>query len=720
VGLGGGSDRVVSRRGDEDLARAEASLASRLPGRLGVFAKIALNYRWSWHPKGEELFGSLDPLTWAMVKGNPVRLLLEADGGALWRAAEDPEFVERGHALNEEIQADLARPPSIESPDRPVAFFCAEYGIHRSLPTYNGGLGTLAGDVLKEASDQAVPMVGVGIMYQQGVFHQRLDTEGWQHEYWIDSDPVRLPMALVTREDGAPLTVTVPLFRREVTLQIWRVDVGRVPLYLLDAQRPENTRRDRWITTRLYVGDRQIRLAQYAVLGQGGIRALEAMDIDPSVIHLNEGHAALAPLELTRRAVAAGAPFAQALADARARTVFTTHTPVPAGNETYGADELRSVLDGLTTDLGVPENEVLALGRSQPEDEGEPLGLTVLAIRTSRSANAVSRLHGQVTRVMWQHLFPHRPVEEVPITHVTNGVHLPTWMAPSMQELLDRYLEEGWRSRAADPETWAPVDAIPDHELWAVRSRLRAGLAEYVRDRSVKDRLARGEHLDYAQAGAEGFEPGVLTVGFARRVAAYKRLHLLTLDPERAVGLLTGPHPIQLAVAGKAHPQDQEAKDILHALFRMRFPEPVAERVAFLEDYDMETASWLVSGCDVWVNAPRPPLEASGTSGMKSALNGGLNLSVADGWWEEAFDGTNGWSIASDPALPPDQQDAADADAFYAILEREVAPLFSDRDADGVPHGWVARIKASLRTVGPRFCAARMVHEYVTKIYERS
>jgi starch phosphorylase len=563
-------------------------------------------------------------------------------------------------------------------------------------------------------------MVGMGIMYQQGVFHQRLDIEGWQHEYWIDSDPVRLPMALVTREDGSPLTVTVPLFRRQVTLQIWRVDVGRVPLYLLDAQRPENTRRDRWITTRLYVGDRQIRLAQYAVLGQGGIRALEAMNIDPSVIHLNEGHAALAPLELTREGVAAGVPFAEALEWARSRTVFTSHTPVPAGNETYAAEDLRAVLNGFTSGMGVPENEVLALGRSRPEDEGEPLGLTVLAIRTSRSANAVSRLHGQVTRVMWEHLFPGRPVEEVPISHVTNGVHLPTWMAPPMQELLDRYLWEGWRARSADPDTWAGIDRIPDAELWAVRERLRARLATWAKDRSISDRLARGEHLDYSTTGVEGFEPELLTVGFARRVAAYKRLHLLTYDPDRAVALLGGPQPIQLAVAGKAHPQDQEAKDILHALFRLRFPAELAERVAFLEDYDMETASWLVSGCDVWVNVPRPPLEASGTSGMKSALNGGLNLSVADGWWEEAYDGSNGWSIASDPELPPEEQDARDAEALFGLLEREVKPLFYDRDEDGVPHAWVARIKASLRTVGPRYCAARMVQDYVAKVYELS
>jgi starch phosphorylase len=557
-------------------------------------------------------------------------------------------------------------------------------------------------------------------MYRQGVFHQRLDTAGWQHEYWIESDPDRLPMALVTGDDGEPLTVTVPLFRRAVTLQVWRVAVGRVPLYLLDANRRENTPLDRWITARLYIGDRRIRLAQYAVLGQGGVRALESMGIDPQVIHMNEGHAALASLELIRRQAAAGVPFAEALAGAQARTVFTTHTPVPAGNETYSAEELRSVLDGLTTELGAPEEDVLRLGRSRPDDEGEPLGLTVLAIRTSRSSNAVSRLHGQVTRVMWQHLFPDRPVDEVPITHVTNGVHLPTWMAPPVQELLDRHLEDGWRLRAAEPETWARVDDIPDQELWAVRNRLRANLADFVRERSVGDRLARGEHLDYAEAGAEGFEPQILTVGFARRVAAYKRLHLMTLDPDRGTGLLTGPNRIQLAVAGKAHPQDEEAKGILHALFRLRLSAEGAERVTFLEDYDMGTAAWLVSGCDVWVNVPRPPLEASGTSGMKSAFNGGLNLSVADGWWEEAFDGTNGWSITSDPSLPPQEQDSQDAESLYGVLEREVIPLFYERGPDGIPHGWVARIKASLRTVGPRYSAARMLWDYRAKIYELS
>lgn len=704
--------------GDRDLAEAERALCARIPGRLGVFAKLAFNYRWSWHPGGADLYSSIDPLAWELTRGNPVRTLLEAQGPALWRAAEDADLVERAHGVNEEIQADLARPASVGSEDAPVAFFCAEYGIHRSLPTYSGGLGTLAGDILKEASDQAVPMVGVGVMYRQGIFHQRLDTAGWQHEYWIDADPDRLPMALVCGEDRAPLTTSVRVFGREVVLQVWRVAVGRVPLYLLDAHRPENSPVDRWITARLYVGDRKVRLAQYAVLGLGGMRALDAMGIQPSVLHMNEGHAALAPLGLARMMVEGAMPFPEALAAARSRTVFTTHTPVPAGNETYGADDFRSVVGTLPAELGVVEPDLLALGRSRPEDAGEPLGLTVLGIRASRSANGVSRLHGQVTRLMWHHLYPDRPPDEVPITHVTNAVHLPTWMAPPMLALLDRHLGEGWAGRAADPETWAAVDDIPDEELWATRNKLRAHLADYIRGRNVEDRLARGESIDDAQAGAQGFDPDVLTLGFARRVAAYKRLSLLTRNPERGLSVLTQPHPMQLAAAGKAHPQDEEAKRILHELFSLRFPPAVAERVAFLDDYDMGTAAWMVSGCDVWVNVPRPPLEASGTSGMKAALNGGLNLSVLDGWWDEAYDGSNGWAIESDPSLPAGEQDDRDAAALFDLLEKEIGPLFYDRDESGVPRGWIGRVKASLKSVGPGFSAGRMVREYVSKVYE--
>jgi len=498
------------------------------------------------------------------------------------------------------------------------------------------------------------------------------------------------------------------------------VDVGRVPLYLLDAARPENSRVDRWITSRLYVGDRTIRLAQYALLGVGGIRALRALGIDPAVVHLNEGHAALAPLELAREEVASGRPFKEALADGRDRTVFTTHTPVPAGNETYSAEQIREVLGDLSSALETDEGTVLGLGRSRPDDPEEPLGLTVLGIRTSRATNAVSRVHEQVSRLMWHHLFPGHSIDDVPIRHVTNGVHLPTWMAPAMRWLLDLYLGEGWHRRAAEPATWEGVEDIPDEELWSVRGQLRAGLVDYVRDRAVGDRLARGESTDYAEAGGRAFDPDALTIGLARRVAAYKRLGLLIYESDRARQLLHGPRPVQVVLAGKAHPSDEEAKQILKRVFSEKWGLNGGERVAFLEDYDMGMAAQLVSGCDVWINVPRPPLEASGTSGMKASLNGALNLSVLDGWWSEAYDGTNGWAIEGDGSLDPEEQDARDGRALYDILESEVAPSFYERDRSGIPAEWVRRVKASLRTIGPRFCAIRMMREYLETTYRIS
>jgi starch phosphorylase len=706
--------------GDRDLAREAEELAGKLPPGLAPLAHMAFNYRWSWAPGGPEVFRDVDPYRWGIQRENPVRLLLQAPAESLSRAANNAELQERTGRVHRAIQEDLARPVSVGSNDRPIAFLCAEYGVHRSLPTYGGGLGVLAGDILKEASDMALPFVAVGILYRQGNFHQRIDLTGWQHEYWIETDPDRLPAALVTGFDGLPLTVEVPLRGRDVVLQIWRVDVGRVPLYLLDAARAENSRVDRWITSRLYVGDRTIRLAQYALLGMGAIRALRALGIDPAVIHLNEGHAALAPLALAREEVAEGHPFREALDRAGQRTAFTTHTPVPAGNETYSAEQIREVLGELSSSLSTDESTILGLGRSQPEDPDEPLGLTVLGIRTSRATNGVSRVHGQVSRLMWHHLFPGRSIDDVPIRHVTNGVHLPTWMAPAMRWLLDLYLGEGWHRRASDPATWEAVQDIPDEELWSVREQLRADLVEYVRDRAVGDRLARGESIDYAEAAGRAFDPNTLTLGYARRVAAYKRLDLLIHEPDRARQLLHGPRPVQVVLAGKAHPSDEEAKLILQRVFSEKWGLDGAERVAFLEDYDLGMAAQLVAGCDVWINVPRPPLEASGTSGMKAALNGGLNLSVLDGWWAEGYDGTNGWAIEGDPSLDPEGQDARDGRALYNLLEAEVVPSFYERDRSGVPPTWVRRVKASLRTIGPRFCATRMMREYLETTYQIS
>jgi len=702
--------------GTDDVQRAASGLAARLPDPLAPLARLAFNYRWSWHPEGTELFAGIDADRFERDKQNPVRLLQEVDAPTLDRLAGDEGYLDRARRIDAEIHEEMAA-PAADGPvtlDHPVAFFCAEFGVHWSLPLYSGGLGVLAGDILMASSDLRIPMVALGLMYSQGQFHQRLDPAGWQNDYWVDSDPKRLPAALVTGDEGTPVTVTVPIDDRDVVAQIWRVDVGRVPLYLLDTDRPENQVVDRWITSRLYVGDRDLRLAQYALLGRGGVRALRALGIDPGVLHLNEGHAALAPLELVREEVAAGASFDDGVERARARTVFTTHTPVAAGNETYSSDEFLGVLGPLPGELGVEPDAVLDLGRERA-GQGS-VGITVLGLRLSRSANGVSARHGQVAREMWRPLYPGAAEDEVPIGHVTNGVHVGSWMSKPMRELLDRHLPEGWLPRAEDPSVWAAVKDIPDDELWATRTQLRSDLVAWLRDRDANDRLSREEPSSYVLQGANAFDADALTVGFARRVAAYKRLTLLAFDPDRVTTLFEG-NAVQVVLAGKAHSQDDEAKALLQELFRVRWGPEVWSRVAYMEDYDLGIASRLVEGCDVWVNLPRPPLEASGTSGMKSALNGGLNVSILDGWWEEAWDETNGWGIASEPSGDPAAQDRRDATSFYDTMEHEVLPMFNDRDEAGVPHEWVQRVKRSLITNGPRFSATRMMQDYLRQVY---
>ena len=689
-------------RGQNDLARAAAALASRMPEPLAPLARIAFNYRWSWLPGGPDLFEDIEPHRWALCAHNPVRMLQEVSASALERAAADAGLLARIAAAERAIAADLRRPPmeGVVDPDRPVAFFCAEYGLHASLPVYSGGLGALAGDILKESSDRALPLVAVGLMYHQGYFRQRIDATGWQQEYWVETDPDRLPAALVTDDDDTPLTISLPINGEEVVAQIWRVDVGRVPLLLLDTERPENSHLARWITSQLYVGDPVTRLAQYVLLGVGGMRALRALGIEPGVVHLNEGHAAFAQIEL-------GDPD---------RTIFTTHTPVPAGNDTYPAEQVVAALAGLDVDSG----ELVRLGRTHPDDEHEPFGVTQYALRTSRAANGVARRHGEVAREMWHGLWPDRPVDEVPIGHVTNGVHIPTWVGGPMRRLLDRHLGEGWMDRAADPATWEPVDRIPDEELWAVRNEQRATLVDYVRERSASDRLLRGEQRDYVEAASRAFDPDVLTIGFARRMATYKRLTLLISDPRRALALLQSDRPVQILIAGKAHPRDDGGKGLIQALFNQRGAPEVGQRVSFLQDYDLAMAARLVRGCDVWVNVPRPPLEASGTSGMKSSMNGGLNLSVLDGWWPEAYDGTNGWALSGDVDGDHGSQDARDGAELYRLLEEEVVPAFYGRDEAGLPREWLTRVRAALRTVGPGFCAGRMVGDYVERMYAQA
>jgi starch phosphorylase len=706
-----------ARDGRADLERAVAELAERLPEPLAPLARLAYNYRWSWAHGGSELFAAIDRERFELALQNPVRLLQEAPSSALRRAAADGELVAAAVELERRVAADLERPWSgAIDPDRPVAFLCAEYGVHVSLPIYSGGLGALAGDLLKEASDRALPMVAVGLMYRKGYFRQRIDGGGWQHEYWIDTDPQRLPAARVTGADGSPLEIGLPIYGRDVLAHVWRVDVGRVPLYLLDTDIARNGPVERWITGRLYDADPTNRLAQYVLLGAGGIRALRALGIEPGVVHLNEGHAVLAPLAIAASGENGHVPD---LESARGRTVFTTHTPVPAGNDSYPSEQVAQAIGPLADELGIGLSDLISLGRTDPAHQGEPFGITQAALRLSRSANGVSLRHGKVARAMWSSLWPNRESDEVPIGHVTNGVHVPTWVGEHMRELFDRHLGSDWLGRVEDPEMWRQVEEIPDQELWDARHRQRRQLVDFIRARSTQDRLLRSDLREYVDAAANGFDDDVLTIGFARRVATYKRLDLLIRDPGATLALLTGERPVQVVLAGKAHPRDDEAKHSLQRLFGMKSARAIAERVVYLDDYDLATAAMLVRGCDVWLNLPRPPLEASGTSGMKSAFNGGLQLSVLDGWWAEAYDGTNGWALPGDTSDDAGAQDERDAGILHTLLADEIVPAFYDRDEHGLPRPWLARMRASLRTLGPRFCAARMLSEYVRGPYAR-
>ena len=705
--------------GAEDLRVAADQLAARLPSALAPFARIAFNYRWSWAAGGEALFADIDAHRWQACGRNPLRLLQEVPSATLERAAADRELVSRANSLDACIADEERLPRKRDEFDAesPVAFLCAEFGVHSSLPVYAGGLGVLAGDMVKAASDVGFPIVGVGLLYWQGYFRQRIDISGWQHEYWVESDPPRLPGALVTRDGVEILEIQVPIRGRDVTAQIWRFDIGRTPLFLLDTNVATNEPIDRWITSRLYVGDPDTRLAQYALLGIGGVRALRALGIAPKVFHLNEGHAALAPLEVAAQGVAEGAGFEEAFAAARARTVFTTHTPLAAGNETYSSEEMTRVFEGLDQRLGTRWDVLHGLARVDPANRDEPPGMTCLALRASRARNGVSERHGGVARSIWRPLFGAASADEVPIGHVTNGVHPATWMAEPVRALLDRYLGVDWQGRLSEPDTWAKLDDLPEAELWNARCELRGRLVEFVRERATLDRLARGEAADYVAQAQHSFDPERLTVGFARRLATYKRLHLMSRDLPRSLNLLRDPHSIQIMLGGKAHPADDAAKGVVQGLFGARRAPHVGERIAYLHDYDMQMAQVLLSGCDVWVNAPRPPLEACGTSGMKAALNGVLNVSVLDGWWAEAHDGTHGWAISGDEDPDHDTQDDRDARALLDILEHEVVPLFYDRDADGVPRGWMQRVKACIRVAGQGFSAQRMLGDYARQAY---
>jgi glycogen phosphorylase len=692
-----------------DVAARIDELEAHLLPELRPLADVAYNYRWSWAEDGPALFAAIDRHRWRLAGENPVQFLLELSRERQQAAAADPALVERVARLAQEVAVESV-PRRNGRLDGPVAFFCAEFGVHASLPIYSGGLGVLAGDFLKEASDRALPMIGVGLFYRRGYFCQRFDLSGVQQEYWLEHDPQLLPLSLVYGPDGTPLRLSVSVLDRTVAFAVWCVQVGRVPLLLLDAELAENDPVARWTTARLYDGNKEVRLTQYGLLGMGGARVLEALGIEPALLHLNEGHPALAPLELVSRRVGQGTPLDEALESLRERIVFTTHTPVPAGNETYPPALFGRAFAELASRLGLGEARFLDLCRARSGDPAEEPGMSALAMRIAGQRNGVSRLHGEVAREMWRPLFRNG---SAPIDHVTNGIHVPTFLGAPMRRLLETHLGEDWQANAADPAVWEAVRAIPNAELWRARNESRRRLVEFAREKAMGDRLLRGEQLEYAEAGVRALDPDRLTFGFARRLTAYKRLALLVSDPDRAQRILVGPPGAQLLVAGKAHPRDDEGKRLLqHVAGLWRQIEPEGDRVWFLDNYNLSIGRELVTGCDVWLNVPMRGLEASGTSGMKAVYNGGLHLSVLDGWWAEAYNGANGWAISGDG-------DREDASELYALLEDEVIPLFYTRGDDGVPHGWCERIKESLITCGPAFTATRMLDDYTERIYRR-
>jgi len=700
-----------------------------LPLSLRALERLAWNYWWSWSANGPGVFRDLDPELWEEYEHNPRLLLAKTSEYRMAQMATDPVYVERVRALAEELdqymKVTTRRPvggASAVTPEHPVAYFCAEYGVHNSLTLYSGGLGILAGDHLKSASDLGLPLVAVGLLYHYGYFRQRLRRDGWQEEYYGETHPSELPITIIKGADELPLLIEVNIRERPVKAQVWRAQVGRIPLYLLDTNIEANDETDRWVTGHLYGGDRETRIVQEMLLGIGGVRLLRRLNIEPHVFHLNEGHSAFLTLELTRELVEQGSvTFSEAAKVVRQCCVFTTHTPVAAGNDEFDAQLVRrSFGESYSQALGLTSEEFIALGRTNGDDTTETFGLTPLAIRLCRSTNGVSRKHGEVSRALWHKLWPDRNVDEVPITHVTNGVHAPTWVAPLIRSLYEKYVGPNWDELICDRPRWeAGIGKIRDEELWQAHLSLKERLVAFVRHRAFQARLGRGETMEYTESARRMFDPAALTIGFARRAAEYKRWNLLLTDPNRLLRLMNNEAcPVQFVFAGKAHPQDQQSKHILQQLARWRYDPLVRNRAVFLEDYDQEIARQLVHSVDVWLNVPRRPLEASGTSGEKVAMNGGLNLSILDGWWLEGYDGTNGFGISEEADLvQPVDVDAADAESLYQVLEQSVVPCYYERDAEGIPRRWIAMMKRSIQTLAPEFNSDRMVAEYARRIY---
>jgi starch phosphorylase len=705
-----------------------AAQQNTLPAPLAPLERLAWNYWWSWAPDGAGVFRDLDPEVWEACEQNARQLLAKTSAYRLAEAAADPVYLERVQRLDQKFQSYMASgigwtiDNSKITPERPVAYFCAEFGVHNSLPLYSGGLGILAGDHLKSASDLRLPLVAVGLLYRYGYFRQRLRNDGWQEEHYGETFPNDLPITLIKDAHGSPLRIEVSIRERNVLAQVWRADVGTVQLYLLDTNIPENVETDRWVTGHLYGGDRETRIVQEMLLGIGGVRLLRKLGITPHVYHLNEGHSAFLTLELAREVIQKQqVNMADATAVVREQCVFTTHTPVAAGNDEFdSALVLRAFGADYLKELGLGEEEFLDLGRVDAKDNNERYGLSPLAIRMCRSTNGVSLKHGEVSRALWQKLWPEKKVAEIPITYVTNGVHAPTWISSLLRYLFEKHIGLDWEKKLRDAEAWnEAVSGISDEEFWVAHSMLKKRLVAFVRHRTSEARVAAGEKPDYIEAAKTMLDPDSLTIGFARRVAGYKRWNLLLSDQQRLLRLINNEErPVQFVFAGKAHPQDEGSKLVLQQLALWKYDLAVRQRAVFLEDYDQEIARQLVQSVDVWLNVPRRPLEASGTSGEKVAMNGGLNLSILDGWWLEGYDGSNGFAIGSESETTDVAAiDALDAESLYRTLEQDVVPLFYTRDNKGIPRQWIAMMKRAIQTLAPKYNSNRMVEEYVRRIY---
>ncbi len=697
-----------------------------LPRRISRLSELTYNMWWNWNPDAQRLLTQIDKALWERVYHNPVAFLRQVERPKLNAVIYDRYYLDfydrvmRNFDYYMQGENSWFKQTYPDLSGREIAYFSFEFGLHESLPVYAGGLGVLSGDHLKEASDLGLPMVAIGFLYTQGYFSQKITEDGWQEARNIRLEFNDLPVIPLMTPEGQPLAISVNLPGRQVFTRIWEVRVGRVPLYLLDTNVEQNNAADRQLTARLYSSDPEMRVSQEIILGIGGVRVLRLLDHNPTVWHMNEGHSAFLVLERAREMIETGMTFEQATEQVRLTNVFTTHTPVPAGNDEFPIWLIDKYFAAYWPQLKLTRDEFINLASNTQPWGSETFGMPVLALRLSEQRNAVSELHGQVTRNMWHFLWPERRVEDVPITHITNGVHTGTWLARRMRALFDRYLGPDWLEHVDNPEVWQAVENIPDSELWIVRRHLKRKLLYYVMDRSRRQWITNSVHPVQIIAAGALLDPNALTIGFARRFATYKRANLILRNYDRLLSLLNRPNqPVQIIFAGKAHPADEPGKLLIQDVYRKVKDARNGGRLVFLEDYDLNMARYLVQGVDVWLNTPRRPMEASGTSGEKAALNGVLNFSVLDGWWREGFNGHNGWAIGDDNNFDdPNQQDEADAENLYDTLENEIIPLYySDHSADNLPTEWIARVKESIRTLAPQFSMRRMVKEYMNNLY---